>query len=277
MIAPTGDADPRGALAPWEENPHRLWSLWDMIPIEAHKYLQLGGKIREAQHLLDHREGKSSLVVDETHGDIKSVLAMLRQICKDLNLPIASSLTAEDAPPPMTSRELDVMIRCLVAELKSQLFAFIPTYRAKYFSLTVEWRSAFPNAANEVQLAGNAYAANLPTAAVYHSMRALEWGLHGLARDVGISPPRPIETLQWANIIDQIEAEIRKKRAAPGATSADPKINFWSSAASQFFVFKEAWRNQTMHVRTVYGEGEAVKILDAVSDFMSRLSEQLTE
>src|ERR1022692_625583 len=45
---------------------------------------------------------------------------------------------------------------------------------------------AFPSAQNDIQHAGNCLAVECGTAAVFHLMRAVEWGLRALCRDLGI-------------------------------------------------------------------------------------------
>jgi len=45
----------------------------------------------------------------------------------------------------------------------------------------------------------------------------------------------------------------------------------------EIFIFKENWRNNTMHSITSYNESEAKGIFDRVKNFMQRLSKQVSE
>ncbi len=262
---------------------NHLWSLWDMMRVYAHKYMQLGGKIREAQNLLHFTEheierglesGEVTGLISKEYGDLPNVLGQLKAICNDLQLYVSSHLLGSTTPT--TSGELDIMANAVVAELKTTLFLYVPNNRAAYFEKEPGWQSEFPEAAADFRSAYRCFAAGEPTAAVFHTMRALERGLHAMVGDLQMTLPKPIETLQWANIIDQINAEIKRKRGEKGGAE-NPKIEFWSSAAANFFIFKEAWRNKVTHARVTYSESEGEKIINAVDDVMDRLAAQLTE
>jgi hypothetical protein len=73
-------------------------------------------------------------------------------------------------------------------------------------------------------------------------MRALEYALRALALDTGTTTSAAIDRLNWQTIIEQISSEIETRRKAKGGAS-ESKIEIWASAAAQFFLFKEAWRN----------------------------------
>ena len=48
--------------SPWEREPHRLWSLWDMIKVSARNYIELGEWIADARvtfELDEYFDGKS--------------------------------------------------------------------------------------------------------------------------------------------------------------------------------------------------------------------------
>ncbi len=209
----------------------------------------------------------------EEIAEMLKLLKDLEQQCLRFELPISrAAISRALKDHPRTEREFEMLLNSVKDEISGKLFVFIPPHRARYFEKTMLWQSAFPNAANDMKEAGNSYAAGLFTACVYYCMRVLEYGLRALATNVNITPPKPIDSLQWQGIIDLIEKEIRSKRISPGVSNSDSQIVFWTNAAAQFFIFKEAWRNATMHVRANYTENEAQKIIDAVDEFMSRLS-----
>jgi hypothetical protein len=52
---------------------------------------------------------------------------------------------------------------------------------------------------------------------------------------------------------------------------------FYSQAASHFAVLKNAWRNYTMHSRSIYTEKQAEQIFESVKSFMQVLAERLHE
>lgn len=219
--------------------------------------------------------GKNALRVE-----MKSLLA----IAKKLSLPATTMMIGRRVgfdQMPQTQGEYDVLVELLRNEIAAKLFVFIPAHRATWFSrddiLSLEGRTAFPMASQEMKDAGNAFAAGLPTASVFHAMRALEHGLRALALEVRLT----FDVQQWQDIISQIESKIRglEQNGIPGLDKAakDAQLLFLSQAARQFAYFKNGWRNYTMHAKGPYDEQQAITIMSHVRDFLDGLSSQLGE
>lgn len=105
-------------------------------------------------------------------------------------------------------------------------------------------------------------------------MRALEHALRALAVDVG----RVWTKEQWQTIIEQIESAIEdERRKLPRGTQKDDRLNFLSQAATEFYYFKDGWRNHVAHNKVEYGAAEAIEVLDHVVAFAERLSSLLGE
>jgi hypothetical protein len=103
-------------------------------------------------------------------------------------------------------------------------------------------------------------------------MGVAQGGLHALAKDLQVSFPFPVDLAEWKNVIDKIEAEIRKLEQLPKGQIKDEKLKFYSNVAVQFRYFKDAWRNHVAHFREKYDEHQALSILIHVRDFMEYLS-----
>jgi hypothetical protein len=172
-------------------------------------------------------------------------------------------------------------MRVLSDELASKLFLTIPTRQAHYYEkdnlLPEAARVAFPVATTELRMAANAFALELPTASVFHCMRALEHGLRALATDVGLT----FDVQQWQNIIDEIESAVEdiRKHGVPGMAKADKdaRLQFLSESAKEFAYFKDGWRNYVAHAKATYGQQQALTVLHHVRDFMKRLAAKLNE
>jgi hypothetical protein len=116
-------------------------------------------------------------------------------------------------------------------------------------------------------------------------MNALEHGLRSLARtpEVNTVFKAEIEVENWKNIIDLIEANLRKETKR--IEEHDPKnldklarLKLHADSAMQFRYFKDAWRNHVAHGRESYGEHDAETILIHVTDFIRLLiARQLAE
>jgi len=268
--------------------PNQLWSLWDLLKQSAREFIRLGEEISSISmnlYIADStsRDDPDSGLTKAEKEEMRVHLIKIFDLCRLLGLNVSGNListrfdgSAKHGRVPETHGEWDVLMEAVKSEIFTKLFVFIPEHRAAYFDKEVTWASAFPEAAGDLKSAYRCVVASEFTAGVFHAMRTLERGLHAIVSDMKFTMPKPIESLQWANIIDQILAEIKNRRSA-GKGSLDPKIEFWSGAAAQFFVFKEAWRNKTMHARVTYSESEGIKIINAVDDVMSRLATQLTE
>lgn len=135
-----------------------------------------------------------------------------------------------------------------------------------------EVASRFPSASRDIASAGQCLALDQWTAAVFHLMRVLEHGLRELAAKLQVTFPAGIEFENWKNVIDKIEKEIRQIEQQPKGPQKSEDLEFYTKAASQFWHFKEAWRNHVSHSRATYDETEATQVFNAVSAFMRQLA-----
>ena len=179
----------------------------------------------------------------------------------------------------------------LYNELSTKKFVFIENNKAVFlepkalFGKQVE--KAFPSASEEIKAAGNCLAMDLNTAAVFHLMRAAEFGMRALAVNLKVKltekgKTKPIEHGGWDQIIKGIENKIRERRdkydKAPKKSRSEFEfLKFCRMMADELFIFKEIWRNNTMHSISSYNEAEAKGVFYRVRDFMQRLSSQVSE
>jgi hypothetical protein len=143
-------------------------------------------------------------------------------------------------------------------------------------------KMSFPNAASDIQDAGDCIAVDLNSAAVFHLMHVVEWGLRALAIDVGLSDivtdkskgkSAPVEFAQWEQILNQLPDKIDAKIVAMPSGEAKQKAQeFYYSANSEIRGFKEAWRNHVMHTRRSYTRGDALAVFSHVQRFMQSLA-----
>ena len=136
------------------------------------------------------------------------------------------------------------------------------------FGMTVN--ANFNSAKRDIKAAGSCYAADRNTACVMHLMRVLEVGLNTLAKTLGVS----FDRRNWENLINDIDAEIKKINGPARGADWKEKQEFYSSAAKDFRYFKDAWRNHAMHFREHYEGSEAKTILEHVKAFMAQLADE---
>jgi hypothetical protein len=172
-------------------------------------------------------------------------------------------------------KELDGRIR---DELEDVWFMHLSDQKADLYNgkdlFGSQVSQQFPSAILEVEEAAKCLALGRATATVFHCMRILELGLNSLAREFGVR----FEHRNWENVINDIEAAIKKISSDPNR-AADWKnlVHFCSEAAVQFRFFKDAWRNYSMHVHERYNEEYATLVFNSVKEFMKQLATRLSE
>jgi hypothetical protein len=153
-----------------------------------------------------------------------------------------------------------------------------------------EVRQAFPSAIPDIREAGNCMAAECNTAAVFHLMRTVEWGLRALCANLGIKRVKskikksgrvvyaPIEYAEWERLLDQFQDQVDSKiqRLKRGSNKQDLQ-QFYYPALQDIRGIRDAWRNHVMHTRDEYTREDASAILSHVKRLMSTLATRVTE
>jgi hypothetical protein len=268
-----------------------LWSLWDMIKQDAGKLLKLGAQIESSRHLLawaseyDVPEDMKQLSVEEKD-TIRQNLIRVWDLCEEVDLPVAHNVISAAVSEadggdnlPRTRREFDRLLDVVRHELKTKLFLFVETHRAKYYEserLTDATTKAFPTAAIELRMSGNAYASSLDTACVIHAMRAAEIGLKALATVLNATLPKPIELMDWQDLLNALNTPIKNIANGPRTKQRDEDMEFYSEAAAQLTHFKHAWRNRGAH-GAVFSEQQGRDVMEHVCQFFETLAKRLKE
>jgi hypothetical protein len=215
--------------------------------------------------------------------DLSTVLIQLRAECVKLDLAHTPDLIShvesevhrkgKDYSCEDMANHLETLASTFATELRKELFFRIAEERRKYIEkddlLGSQVNAAFPSCVTEITNAGNCYALEQNEACVFHLMRILERSLGVLASKFSV----PFEHDKWHNIIEQLEAKIRKMDAGTFGPDWKDKQKFYARAANQFMFFKDAWRNHVMHVRDVFDEGKTRSVFNSVKGFMQALAE----
>lgn len=154
----------------------------------------------------------------------------------------------------------DVLLR----SVRHPQFLLVRAERAKHFkqAAPLGWDvyEAFPSAREDIQEAGNCLAADCDTAAVFHLMRAVEWGMRAFCVHLGFRQVRtikgrrkPVEYSQWETILDGLQVRAQKKVDAlkPGKRKQDAQ-EFYFGAVQEIRAIRDAWRNHVMHTHATY-------------------------
>lgn len=261
----------------WESR--RRWSLWDMLKIYADNYLRLGQGMQALRATLvfaDKPEDKDEEYLRKVGKRLGAILGL----CRELDLPISLAVFEKfQTDFPGTVEELDVALVALFAELKNKAFLFVPPDRAVWYEviLPTVMTNPFPSATQEIVQAGNAYAVGLPTASVFHCMRAVEVGVRALATELNVTFSYPLELAEWGTIVSEIEPKIEAIKQKPRSAQRDADLKFYSEAASQFRHFNNGWRIRVAHARESYNEAQAKIVLEHTVSFFETLATRLKE
>jgi len=171
----------------------------------------------------------------------------------------------------------------VINNLASRLVLVIPISRSKHFTGPELFSGsvlAFPEAVSEIADAGICYAANLPTACVFHSMRISEHGLRALARRLRVKIAAkgkkcPLEYADWTAVLVSIDNKIKGIRQKPVGAKKNAELMFYSEAAAHCSRIKDIWRNEVSHTRTRYNSTEALAAMTRVAEFMELLASRL--
>jgi hypothetical protein len=147
---------------------------------------------------------------------------------------------------------------------------------------------AFPSARSDIKEAGNCLAADCNTAAVFHLMRAVEWGLRALCVHLGLSKTKrtqkgkasytPLSFSEWEAMLNQLNARVDAKLAKTKRGSTKQELQeFYYPMLQDIRAIRDAWRVHVMHTRRDYSGPEAAAILDRVKRLMTALAEKVSE
>jgi hypothetical protein len=182
--------------------------------------------------------------------------------------------------------EVRVLRETIESELKYRRFVFVPTEKAQRLDKVdhdwAEVQTKFPSAQDDIRAAVECYAVDCNTACVFHSMRVAERGLRVLAKVLKVTTvgqqKHPLEFSEWGLILNAIAGKLKAIQQSPGRNAAKAALaKFYADAASQADYPNEIWRKEVSHARGMYNAPEALNALMRTHDFMSLLSQRLSE
>jgi len=176
---------------------------------------------------------------------------------------------------------LNSLREALEDEPNRKLFLYLPPEDDKFYQHPERWFRAtlksFPVAKFDIEAACKSYALELHTACVFHAMAVLQFGLHAMANDLGVSFKHSIGLAERQDVTAGIVEKIKPLRHMPKSDKNDETLTFFSGCAAQFRYLKDAWRNHLARMREAYDREQAQSILSHVRDFMEHVSMRLQE
>ena len=107
-------------------HPYKLWSLWDMLQIFADEYMNIGGTMAYIQVHLHNCVSKGKGIDADFCQQFKDTLILLKASCDKVNLKVSADLLEKAINDlPQSERELELIIRAIKSEIKSNLFLWL--------------------------------------------------------------------------------------------------------------------------------------------------------
>lgn len=261
-----------------------------MISIEAVQIINIFAAI-------DHRP---QMIIPGPHVDAgrkesvsNLILKQVQPLCDVLQLQNTTQqchllLTKLSVHPPLTQEVLRSGLAdlraTLCAELRTRFFLFIPADEAAFFNKDNLFGSEYhPKASKEVNdeinAAGTCISLGSYTAAMFHLMRVLEFGLRALARHLKVKKVKsniPLEHGTWEELIRAIEGKNAQLMARPRGFKRQNELDFYSGLLIEMRTFKDYWRNAVMHTRASYDKRQALDAFEHVRNFMQRLATKVS-
>lgn len=286
----------------WPLRPFQIVSLLDMNKFVPGKFVYLRDQLHETEKLLAHTIPASADISDEVDKFIRLLAELVNEVRKPLEMmanedEVASRFSSLLVRINGHSRdeggrsnvavqhELRVFRETLERGIGQRLFLFVPKPEANYYDQQAlfgkDVAETFPQANKEITQAGNCYSIQAYTAAIFHSMRAVEHGARAMVAELRIVSKlkkKAIELCDWGELIKALEDKVldlgsKKSKSA----KAMKTYEYYSQAVAQFRHFRGAWRNSVSHLRKTYQPGEAKDVMDNTRQFMQHLAIKLKE
>jgi HEPN domain-containing protein len=195
----------------------------------------------------------------------------------------AQSVGTKKLPEGMTASDVGGRLDQFDENFRHDLFSrsveIIPASKNEFYgaSFGPDVDAAFPSSIEDAREASTCYALGRNRAAVFHAVRAAEWGLKALARAAGVTGR--IDYKEWGKILNAIEqkiAPVDRWKVGPEKSNA---LSFYRGALAEARAINNCWRTATMHVKAGQpcDESDAKRALDRTSEFLHRLSMRVSE
>jgi hypothetical protein len=260
-----------------------LWSFLEMLPFDARHFVAALNSLIILESFLPQEgnlEDESALPV------LEKQLSSLSTIVLTAGMPstadainrLRQSLKLGRLAADIIRDDIKDIRRRLQDDLKRTYFFSVTKHLAKLVPLEPLFgekvNDNFLTAAPDIEEAGKCLALDRGTACVFHLMRVLEVGLRALAATLSVT----ITSDNWNTILEAIEKEIRSRRSKGPTPDWSPEDElFFTEVTTSFYLFKNAWRNYSLHKPVMYPPEKAEEIYTAVRSFMKHIAQRIAE
>lgn len=283
--------------------PQRLWSLWDLMNLFNVKFCaKRVGDLARIESEFNHADPSTvgadlAASLENLKKTLRRTIAALDGLQMERCQRQLQDILKEAQTKPLLARQLAIHARnaakAITEELHHRKFLYVePRFdgyldQDRLFGDDV-WQK-FRNARPDIGQAGNCLAADCGTAAVFHLMRAVEWGMRAFCVHLGHKTLRckkkngvviykPLEYATWDSVLNQLSADVQTKLDKLKRNERrQSEAEFYLPLLQDIGAFKDAFRNHVMHARREYTVLEAHATFERVKRFMTVLATRLPE
>lgn len=269
---------------------HGLWSLWEMLELNAGAFYSITSKLEAFRAFVDARAVEATIFIDSTsledlRSDVAELIEHLETLNARISLMVARELLIELGFPDVKWGEFAGVVKELHDTLNRELSVvdvlIIEPERQRYFKPSTaifgaQFEKNYLSAAFELDEAAKCLALGRPTASVFHLMRLMEIAVRAVAQCLSIPDPTKPAERNWGFVLGEIRKGIDGRWPTTAARMHGDGEIFDMIYASLDAV-KNPWRNGTMHPANKYTDDEAEHIFVAVKGFMMKLASRCDE
>ena len=257
-----------------------------MKPLKAESLFRVGSMLGWTHGYVKGREGGTEKLSEEAKKAIREHLVRGQAECAPVGLRLCAIHFAEIIEKldldfytyESFGAEAGYLSANIRRELSAHRFFYLPSEATALFDspglFGDEVDDRFPSARDDIAEAGNCLATSRTTAAVFHLMRVAEAGVRAIWKALQTPPPPRDET--WGSILDELEKE---QARAPGDRHAlwNEQPSFFDQIVTDVRRIKSVSRDATMLVERTYNHEQAVRVYEAVRDFIQTVATTLDE
>jgi hypothetical protein len=276
------------------DSPKRLISHWDVYQLFAIQFVVDFERFLDAKKAYEEADRKfpgGSLPAD-SFPKLHQIYSRMTDACVKLGLQLSIQRTLDFrnrldlgvCNVSLVMVDMQGLYKSIRLELDKRKYFSVSPNKADYFNnlnlFGFNFAKSFPLTSVEIFEAGNCFAANLHTAAVFHLMRGINASLRALARSLGVKKvgDRELEYCTDGKIFGALNVPIELKLKALNARVPHDDIwdkdnSFYKWIKTDLEYFKDVFRDTVAHARKSYTEKGAEDVFDHVRGFMKRLAE----
>jgi hypothetical protein len=267
------------------DGPCGLRSLLDVLTVYAKDFVHIGEIIRDLE-FETRMAARSSYKYPKPKLDkLRDDISHIQAICVRIELSTTAKVLERAIPglvDGVSWADVRSFYECFqvtfAAELDSQLFLFMPSDQARFYSEeetgidvaeSFKLLDGFANARTDLRKAGSCFACGMFTASVYHQMRIAELGLVSVA--VSLNVPED-QRMGWDVLLRQCYSKMKEFEAAKiKPPNWKDRREVYSALLSLFELVKNGWRNPVSHIPRVYDKSKAKRMFSHIHSLMETL------